>query len=50
MEEAGADTLELNIYFLLTEPDINGQEIEEHYLKLKVSKQLNKHKMVYEKR
>jgi dihydroorotate dehydrogenase (fumarate) len=34
MEEAGADALELNIYFLPTDPEMDGRHIEEHYLKL----------------
>jgi dihydroorotate dehydrogenase (fumarate) len=28
MEEAGADALELNIYYLATDPDISGSEVE----------------------
>jgi dihydroorotate dehydrogenase (fumarate) len=34
MEEAGADAIELNIYFLPTNPAMNGQKVEENYLKL----------------
>jgi len=34
MEEAGADAIELNIYFLPTNPDMNGKKIEENYLEL----------------
>ncbi len=34
MEGAGADALELNIYFLPTDPDIDGRKIEENYLEL----------------
>lgn len=34
MEEAGADALELNIYFLPTDPDMDGKVIEENYLEL----------------
>ncbi len=34
MEEAGVDAIELNIYFLPTDPEIDGQKIEEHYLEL----------------
>lgn len=34
MEEAGADALELNLYFIPTNPSISGQKVEEHYLKL----------------
>ena len=32
MEEAGADALELNIYFLATNPDISATEIENNYI------------------
>jgi len=31
MEEAGADALELNIYYLATNPDVEGSEIEKMY-------------------
>ncbi len=31
MEEAGADALELNIYYLATNPDVEGAEIEKMY-------------------
>jgi dihydroorotate dehydrogenase (fumarate) len=34
IEEAGADALELNIYYLPTEVDLNGAELEEEYVKL----------------
>ncbi len=34
MEEAGADALELNIYFLPTDPELDGRTVEEGYLKL----------------
>ena len=34
MEEAGADAIELNIYFLPTNPNMNGRTVEENYLKL----------------
>ncbi len=34
MEEAGADALELNIYFLPTDPTMDGRTIEAHYLEL----------------
>ena len=34
MEEAGADALELNIYFLPTDPEVAGDEVEEMYLNL----------------
>lgn len=34
MEEAGADAIELNIYFLPTNPDMDGRKVEENYLEL----------------
>ncbi|HOF03740.1 MAG TPA: dihydroorotate dehydrogenase-like protein, partial [Atribacterota bacterium] len=34
MEEAGADAIELNIYFLPTDPELDGRTVEESYLKL----------------
>ncbi len=34
IEEAGADALELNIYYLPTDPRMTGQELEENYLEL----------------
>jgi dihydroorotate dehydrogenase (fumarate) len=34
MEEAGASALELNIYYLPTDPNLSGAEIEEQYLRL----------------
>ncbi|QDU41046.1 NAD-dependent dihydropyrimidine dehydrogenase subunit PreA [Maioricimonas rarisocia] len=34
MEEAGADALELNVYFMATDPDVTGAEVEERYLEL----------------
>lgn len=34
LEAAGADAIELNIYYLATKPNIRGQEIEDMYLKL----------------
>ncbi len=34
IQEAGADALELNIYFLVTEPEITSQEVESRYLEL----------------
>lgn len=34
IEAAGADALELNIYYLATKPKISGQEVEEMYLHL----------------
>ncbi len=34
MESAGADALELNIYFVPTDPDITGEQVEARYLEL----------------
>jgi dihydroorotate dehydrogenase (fumarate) len=34
VQEAGADALELNIYFVCTEPYITGEQIESRYLEL----------------
>jgi dihydroorotate dehydrogenase (fumarate) len=34
MEEAGADGLELNIYYIATDPQITGQEVEKMYVDL----------------
>ncbi len=34
IEQAGADALELNIYYLTTDPDLEGQELEETYVSL----------------
>ena len=34
MEEAGADAIELNIYFLPTNPNMDGRQVEENYLEL----------------
>jgi len=34
MEEAGADALELNVYFVPTNPDMSGAEVEQMYLDL----------------
>ncbi len=34
IEEAGADALELNIYFVPTDTDVNGQELEDTYATL----------------
>jgi dihydroorotate dehydrogenase (fumarate) len=34
IEQAGADALELNIYYLPTDPDLSGAELEEEYVKL----------------
>ena len=34
IEQAGADALELNIYYLPTDPDLTGAELEEDYVQL----------------
>jgi dihydroorotate dehydrogenase (fumarate) len=34
MEEAGADALELNVYYIPTNPDLGGREVESMYLDL----------------
>jgi dihydroorotate dehydrogenase (fumarate) len=34
IEQAGADALELNIYYLPTDPNLSGDELEEEYVKL----------------
>jgi dihydroorotate dehydrogenase (fumarate) len=34
IEQAGADALELNIYYLPTDPDVSGAELEEAYVQL----------------
>ncbi len=34
MEQAGADALELNIYFVPTDPDITGSQVEEQYYQI----------------
>ncbi len=34
IEQAGADALELNIYYLPTDPDLSGTELEETYVNL----------------
>lgn len=34
MEEAGADAIELNLYFLPTNPAMDGRKVEENYLEL----------------
>ncbi|GAC1345946.1 MAG: hypothetical protein NVSMB27_08760 [Ktedonobacteraceae bacterium] len=34
IEQAGADALELNIYYLSTDPDLSGGELEDVYVKL----------------
>jgi len=34
IEDAGADALELNVYYIPTDPDIPGEEIEKQYIEL----------------
>jgi dihydroorotate dehydrogenase (fumarate) len=34
IEQAGADALELNLYFLSTDPNLGGMELEDRYIKL----------------
>lgn len=34
IEQAGADALELNMYFVATDPSLTGEEVERRYLKL----------------
>jgi dihydroorotate dehydrogenase (fumarate) len=34
IEEAGADALELNIYFLPTDPDVTGAAVEDRYIEI----------------
>ena len=34
MEEAGADALELNVYYLPTEPEVSGSAVEDRYVNL----------------
>jgi dihydroorotate dehydrogenase (fumarate) len=34
MQDAGADALELNMYYLPADPDLNGQELEDNYVEL----------------
>ncbi len=34
MQDAGADALELNVYYIATDADMNGQEVETRYLDL----------------
>jgi len=34
IQEAGADALELNVYYLPTNPDMTGQQVEEMYIEL----------------
>ena len=43
IEQAGADALELNIYYVATDPNLTGQELEENYIDLvnDVRKQIN---------
>ncbi len=43
IEEAGADALELNIYYVPTDPKLTGQELEQTYVQLvrDVRKQIN---------
>jgi dihydroorotate dehydrogenase (fumarate) len=34
MQDAGADALELNMYYLSADPDLSGQELEDNYVEL----------------
>jgi dihydroorotate dehydrogenase (fumarate) len=34
MEQAGADALELNIYYIPTDPDLTGAEVEQRYVEI----------------
>jgi dihydroorotate dehydrogenase (fumarate) len=34
IEEAGADALELNVYFIPTDPDVTGTEVEDRYIEI----------------
>ena len=34
MQDAGADALELNMYYLSADPDLTGQELEDNYIEL----------------
>ena len=34
LEQAGADALELNVYYIAADPDISGDEVENRYLQL----------------
>jgi len=34
IEQAGADALELNVYYIAADPDITGEQVEERYLEL----------------
>lgn len=37
MEEAGADAIELNVYYLATDPNVKGSEVEKHYFDVALS-------------
>lgn len=37
IEEAGADALELNVYFVATDPEVSGRQVEETYLDILAS-------------
>ncbi|MCX7835040.1 MAG: dihydroorotate dehydrogenase-like protein [bacterium] len=37
MEKAGADAIELNVYYLATDPNIQGIDVEKHYLDISSS-------------
>ncbi|MEK7249660.1 MAG: dihydroorotate dehydrogenase-like protein, partial [Bacteroidota bacterium] len=34
IEQAGADALELNVYYIPTDPELSGQEVEDRYLEV----------------
>jgi len=34
LQQAGADALELNVYYIAADPDTNGEEVEDRYLQL----------------
>ena len=34
MEQAGADALELNIYYMPVDPDVTGEQVEQMYCDL----------------
>lgn len=34
MEQAGADAIELNVYFLATDPNVDGREVEDLYVQI----------------
>ncbi len=34
IEEAGADAIELNVYYIPTDPELTGQEVEDRYLQV----------------